>query len=77
VISKLPSNQNYPVWAKWIAQDQDGTWWVYQVEPLQSHNGWYENEVGFIQQLCKDKPVDDWRQALHKITAIDNTNNKA
>jgi hypothetical protein len=34
-----------------IAQDADGTWWGYQVEPNLSHQSWYENEVGHIVRL--------------------------
>ena len=40
-----------PAWAQWLAQDEDGTWWAYEAEPNQQHNGWYENEVGRIQRL--------------------------
>jgi len=35
---------DYPSWVNWLAQD--GAWWAYEVEPLQFHKGWYENEIG-------------------------------
>jgi len=35
-----------PQWVCWIAQDSDGAWWGYSVEPLRNDHGWYENEVG-------------------------------
>ena len=35
-----------PDWVCWIAQDADGTWWGYEVEPNLAHLSWYENEVG-------------------------------
>lgn len=36
--------KNLPEWAKWISRDKDGACWAYEVEPLQHHKGWYENE---------------------------------
>jgi hypothetical protein len=42
----VPDTTGLPGWAQWFAQDGDGTWWVYGVEPLQFHRGWYENEIG-------------------------------
>ena len=45
------SDLEIPHWVNWLAQDADGTWWGYQVEPLQNHSGWYENEVGQIIKL--------------------------
>lgn len=53
-----------PGWANWLAQDEDGTWWAYEAEPNQQHNGWYENEVGRIRRLIKSSVPDDWRIAL-------------
>ena len=44
---------NLPAWAAWIAQDADGAWWAYEVEPNQQDTGWYENEVGRIVPLGK------------------------
>lgn len=58
--------QKYPDWVNWIAQDEDGTWWAYEVEPLQHHKGWYENEVGRSQKLCNDKPPKNWRLTLQR-----------
>ena len=54
-----------PDWAQWLAQDEDGTWWAYEAEPNQQHNGWYENEVGRIQRLGKTDPPADWQTTLH------------
>lgn len=60
---------NMPHWVKWLAQDANGTWWGYQVEPLQNHIGWYENEVGQNIKLAVDKPNLDWQSTLIKITS--------
>lgn len=56
-----------PEWVCWLAQDADGAWWGYQVEPNQSHNGWYENEVGLSICLGKALANADWVQSLKKI----------
>ncbi len=56
-----------PKWVKWIAQDASGVWWGYQVEPLQNHHGWYENEVGKIIEHTSEESNPDWRDSLQKI----------
>jgi len=56
-----------PSWAKWVAQDADGTWWAYEAEPNQQHNGWYENEVGRIQRLQAGAPNPAWQEMLIRI----------
>jgi len=58
---------NLPDWARYIAQDADGQWWAYEAEPNQSHNGWYENEVGKILKLEKAAANTDWIQSLSKV----------
>ena len=63
----FPDFDKLPDWAEWIAQDADGTWWAYEAEPNQQHNGWYENEVGRIQRLCRDRPNPDWADSLARI----------
>jgi len=56
-----------PDWVCWIAQDADGSWWGYQVEPNLSHLSWYENEVG--NSICLGKRVlkQDWVSTLKRI----------
>ncbi|MDH5473056.1 MAG: hypothetical protein OEY87_03500 [Gammaproteobacteria bacterium] len=61
------SDFNLPDWVHWIAQDHSGAWWGYQVEPLQNHHGWYENEVGKIIQLTVTTPNPEWETSLKKI----------
>ncbi len=56
-----------PEWVKWKAQDADGTWWGYSVEPLQHSNGWYENEVGQYIKIEQSQPNPDWQNTLQKI----------
>ena len=55
-----------PEWVNWIAQDRDGTWWGYSVEPLRNDNGWYENEVGRYIKLASEN-AEDWEGSLRRI----------
>ena len=52
-----------PDWVNWIAQDEDGAWWEYSVEPLRNDRGWYENEVGGYLYLGLTEPTD-WTGSL-------------
>ena len=56
-----------PDWVCWIAQDADGIWWGYQVEPNLSYQSWYENEVGNSIRLEKGKISINWQVTLKKI----------
>ncbi|MCK5336399.1 MAG: hypothetical protein KAQ67_09555 [Gammaproteobacteria bacterium] len=56
-----------PEWAQYIAQDADGQWWAYETEPNLSHISWYENEVGQILKLEREKPDINWHKTLQKI----------
>jgi len=53
-----------PEWVRFIAQDSDGSWWGYSVDPLQNHRGWYENELGRNVKLLQGKLVGDWRDNI-------------
>lgn len=53
-----------PEWIRWVAQDQDGTWWGYSVEPLLHDYGWYENEVGRCIKLEQMEAVVDWKNSI-------------
>lgn len=55
-----------PDWVHWLAQDSDGLWWGYEVEPLQHHKGWYENEVGQNIRLGQHAPNSNWQSSLVK-----------
>ena len=59
-------NLTIPHWVNWIAQDADGAWWGYQVEPLQNHSGWYENEIGRIVRLIDARSNLNWQSTLKK-----------
>jgi len=59
-------NFTIPGWVNWLAQDADGRWWGYSVEPQQHHQGWYENEVGDYVLLGTAPPNNDWRSSLRQ-----------
>ena len=56
-----------PDWVNWIAQDANGCWWGYEVEPLQFDQGWYENEIGRRIRVKNDHPNTDWVNTIIKI----------
>lgn len=54
-----------PAWVNWLAQDADGTWWGFEIEPNESHQGWYENEWGrYLKLRGGDAPNPAWRSSL-------------
>ena len=55
-----------PTWVNWIAQDSDGVWWGYSVEPLRNESGWYENEVGEYVRLAQSDPTA-WEHSLKRV----------
>lgn len=57
----------FPLWVNWIAQDEDGAWWGYSVEPLEFTHGWYENEVGQRIKISQSLPNAGWKNTLKKI----------
>ena len=64
----LKNKQAFPDWVKWVAQDENGAWWGYSVEPLEFSHGWYENEVGRRIKIKQSKMNPDWKNSLTKIT---------
>ncbi|HED34078.1 MAG TPA: hypothetical protein ENJ08_07675 [Gammaproteobacteria bacterium] len=64
------SGINVPEWVRFIAQDIDGRWWGYSVEPLQNHRGWYENEVGEHIRLVQGKASERWRESLIRVKIV-------
>ncbi|MDH5231159.1 MAG: hypothetical protein OEZ58_01240 [Gammaproteobacteria bacterium] len=51
---------------RWIAQDSDGVWWGYTVEPLRHEHGWYENEVGEYERLGVNAE-ENWQNSLKRV----------
>ena len=65
----FPSKDSYPQWVKWLAQDKDGCWWGFSVEPLEHHKGWYENEVGRYILIKRDNINLNWKETLTKVNS--------
>ena len=61
------SSGSMPEWVNWIAQDANGNWWGYEVEPLLHDNGWYENELGRYTLIKTSPPNQSWRNNLIKL----------
>ena len=60
-------DNDLPTWVQWLAQDADGAWWGFEVEPNQSHQGWYENELGRCLKLQQETPNPDWQHSLTRV----------
>ncbi len=62
-----PDVLDLPDWANWLAQDAEGAWWVYEVEPLEYHKGWYENELGRRLKIAVGPANPEWRHTLGRV----------
>jgi hypothetical protein len=56
-----------PPWVKWVAQDADGCWWGFEVEPNRSYSGWYENEIGRFIRLYQEQADSNWQSTLREL----------
>lgn len=63
-LPKALQDINLPIWARYLAQDANGTWWAYEASPNQHQHGWYENEIGRYQQLIQTKQNTAWQETL-------------
>lgn len=59
--------EQIPEWAKFLAQDADGTWWAYEAHPNEHDTGWYENEAGRIQRIGKTAAPEDCHATLVRV----------
>jgi len=55
---------NTPGWARYVAQDPDGSWWAYEAEPHIHDNGWYENEIGRLKKIGDGDKNQNWKNSL-------------
>ena len=63
----LKNNSELPHWVIWKAQDANGAWWGYSVEPLEFSEGWYENEIGLRIKIKQSQANPNWKNSLLKI----------
>ena len=76
-MTELPDairNVDLPDWARWLAQDRNGSWWVFEVEPNEGATSWYENEVGRYLKVGEGEVNFEWRESLVRLDlgAIEN-----
>lgn len=71
-----PMQTGLPDWVRWLAQDADGQWWGYEVEPNMKHDGWYENELGRYIKLNNSGRNPDWAASLRPVP-LNSTNNSS
>ena len=55
-----------PDWAKWLAMDQDGSWYAYMSEPYLSTILW-DSGIGDPVLLGQTAPKPDWRNELYSL----------
>lgn len=67
--SLIWTKEQLPGWARFLAQDADGTWWAYEAEPNENDTGWYENEVGRIQRLGRTAAPKDCHATLVRLAS--------
>ena len=59
-----------PDWVCWIAQDKDGAWFGYEVEPEKGGyifpDEWVARGHNYI-ELSQAEPNPNWKQSLRKV----------
>ncbi len=65
-MKELQDLDHVPSWVNWLAQDANGIWWGYEVEPQEYDHGWYENELGRRIRLLSAPANPEWRMTLKK-----------
>ncbi len=60
-----------PHWAAWIAQDPDGSWWVFSGKPIATAREWdMKNHHGKMARLTAGfKRNTSWRETLKYLPA--------
>ena len=54
-----------PDWARWVAQDENGTWGVYDCEPTRCTDSWMGN--GRYLLFVGSEPNPNWRETLREV----------
>lgn len=60
-----------PDWVEWIAQDKDGTWFGYEVEPKTGKDivpgEWIARNHNHIELADSAETSPNWQQSLRKV----------
>ena len=61
-----PAWKDAPEWARWLAMDEDGSWWWYAERPVKDASwGKFRNEVeGSLGQKARYSEEFDWQLSL-------------
>lgn len=58
--------KKYPKWAKWIAQDKNLKWFIYEHKPEINTIGWTNTSGRFQHVFIKDF-TNFWKESLRKL----------
>jgi hypothetical protein len=65
-----PNWSDAPIWAMWLACDEDGEWYWFEFEPIPIDGGvWSVNPDGsnsLFATIADDEFVENWRETLEK-----------
>ena len=51
----------------WIAQNQNGVWWGFEIEPIASSEGWENQQNGMKIMLKEEGSNESWKETLQKL----------
>lgn len=57
-----PSWDDAPEWANYLAMDEDGEWWWYEMEPIKRLGYW--SAMGM--KSAADQDIYQWEESLEK-----------
>ena len=60
-----PSWDDAPEWARYLAQDKDGTWWWYEEKPRPLDGFWW-SDTGLVEEACAQTPSSNWKYSLQQ-----------
>lgn len=63
---KEVTQDTYPSWANWIAQDADGRWWYFEYKPSVVDDCWYGG-ISKLQLARQSEPSANWRDTLRRL----------
>ena len=58
-------------WAKYVAQDEDGTWWEFNAKPQLGNTSWDNGRNGRLRLVVRGIPPEDFTKELYEITRGD------
>jgi hypothetical protein len=59
-----PEWKNAPDWAQWLAQDEDGEWWWYELEPKQACTDAWSEWEGLHRAAFVPRHNAEWKDTL-------------